>query len=102
MDCLDSPLTVPPVLRLWKCPAHVDDVLAHLPGSLGPAHKFRKLRGAPDIKPIFSTGNVNNGFIDVDLAESDFDLPQGWKQPETYGRYYRLKESGIEQDFMYR
>jgi hypothetical protein len=98
MDCLDPPLPVPPVLRNWKCPAHVDDVLSHIPAALGPAHKYRRLKGAKDIEPIFSTGNVNNGYINVVLDEP----PRGWNEPQTFGMVYRLKESGIERDFLYR
>ncbi|KAK3357683.1 hypothetical protein B0T25DRAFT_589902 [Lasiosphaeria hispida] len=100
LDCLDPPLARPPVLRTWKCPCHVDDLLAKIPGTLGPAHRFRKIKGAPPIKPAFPRGYVNNGWIDVELDNSEDE--SGWKDVETYGRTVRLPEKGIKLDFLSR
>lgn len=100
LDCLDPPLANPPPLRNWKCPCHIEDVLAKVPGTLGPAHRHRKLKNAPIIKPAFSRGYVNNGYIEVELAESEDE--SGWKDVETYGRTVRLPETGIKLDFLAR
>lgn len=101
LDCLDPPLANPPHnLRSWKCPAHVDDLLAKLPGALGPAHRFRKIKGAPVVQPAYSRGYISNGHVDVRLDESDDE--SGWKDVETYGKIVRLPEKGIKLDFLSR
>jgi hypothetical protein len=100
IDCLDPPLANPPVLRTWRCPAHVDDLLVKIPGALGPAHKFRKIKGASVIKPVFTRGNINNGYIDV--IPDDSDDESGWKDVDTFGRTYRLPAKGIKLDFFSR
>ncbi|KAK3322168.1 hypothetical protein B0H66DRAFT_192771 [Apodospora peruviana] len=99
LECLDPPLANPPVLRTWRCPCHVDDLLAKVPGALGPAHRFRKIKGAPVIKPAFSRGYVNNGYVEVDLDRSDED-ESGWKNADSFGRIVRLPERGIKSDFL--
>lgn len=99
LDCVDPPLAVPPVLRTWKCPAHVEELLEKVPGYLAPAHKFRKVKGAPSIEPAFSRGNVNNGFIEV-VEESEDE--SGLKEYSSYGRIYRLSAKGIKLDFLSR
>ncbi|KAM0530855.1 hypothetical protein ACHAP9_008984 [Verticillium nonalfalfae] len=98
LDCLDPPLAIPPVLRTWVCPAHNDDLLAKLPGSLAPAHKYRKIRDATVITPLYSRGMKNNGFIEVINDESDND--SGWNDVTSFGRTYRLPEKGIVLDFV--
>jgi hypothetical protein len=101
LDCLDPPLAnPPPVPRIWRCPVHVDDLLNLIPSALAPAHRFRKIKGAPEIRPAFSRGYVNNGFIDVELEGSEDE--SGWKDVETYGRTVRLPENGIKLDFFAR
>ncbi|KAK3380006.1 hypothetical protein B0T24DRAFT_523092 [Lasiosphaeria ovina] len=100
LDCLDPPLANPPVLRTWRCPCHIDDLLARLPGALGPAHRFRKIKGAPVIEPSFSRGYVNNGHIEVELDASEDE--SGWRDVETYGKTVRLSEKGIKLDFLSR
>ncbi len=100
LDCLDPPLANPPVLRTWKCPCHIDDLLTKIPGALAPAHRYRKIKGASVIKPAFSRGYINNGYILVD-REDDTD-ETGWKDVETYGRAVRLPEKGIKLDFLSR
>jgi hypothetical protein len=100
MDCLDTPLAYPPVLRTWKCPLHADGLLETLPGILYPAHKYRKVKDAPVIRPTFTRGYVNNGFIEVDLDDSEDE--SGWRDVETFGRTVRLSERGIKLDFLSR
>ena len=98
LDCLDPPAANAPVPRTFRCPAHVDDLLARVPGALGPAHKFRKIKGASAIKPAYSRGLVNNGYIDVDGEDLSED-ESGWKEVETFGKTYRLPSKGIKLDF---
>ncbi|KAL2017019.1 hypothetical protein VTK56DRAFT_2663 [Thermocarpiscus australiensis] len=100
LDCLDPPLANPPVLRTWKCPLHIDDLLVKVPGTLAPAHRFRKIKDAPVIRPAFSRGFANNGYIEVELDDSEDE--SGWKNVETYGRTVRLPEKGIKLDFLSR
>ncbi|PHH93213.1 hypothetical protein CDD83_10151 [Cordyceps sp. RAO-2017] len=61
---LDPPLAVPPVLKSWRYPAHVDDILIDVP-SLAPAHRFRKLKGSQVITPALSRGPKNNGHTEI-------------------------------------
>ena len=100
LDCLDPPLAYPPVLRTWKCPLHADELLAARAGILGPAHKYRKIKDAPVVRPTFTRGYVNNGYVDVDFDDSDNE--SGWRDVETYGRTVRLSEKGIKLDFLSR
>jgi hypothetical protein len=100
LDCLDPPLAIPPPLRSWKCPCHVDELLTKVPGTLAPAHRYRKIKNASVIRPAFSRSYVNNGYIEVDMQESDDE--SGWKDVETYGRTVRLPEKGIKLDFLAR
>ncbi|CCC08313.1 unnamed protein product [Sordaria macrospora k-hell] len=100
LDCLDPPLANPPVLRTWKCPCHVDDLLAKVPGQLAPAHKFRKIKGASVIRPAYSRAYINNGYIEVEPEDSDDE--SGWKNVETYGKVVRLPAKGIKLDFLSR
>lgn len=90
-------MAIPPVLRTWVCPAHADDLLAQLPSTLAPAHKFRKIKGAPTIIPDFKRGMRNNGVIEV------YDEPEdesGWNDMRSFGRVYRLPANGIKLDFI--
>ncbi|KAL2171072.1 hypothetical protein VTG60DRAFT_3920 [Thermothelomyces hinnuleus] len=100
MDCLDPPLAYPPVLRTWKCPLHTDSLLATLPTLLHPAHKYRKVKDAPVIKPTFTRGYVNNGHVEIDFDDSEDE--SGWRDVETFGRTVRLSEKGIKLDFLSR
>ncbi|KAK0673918.1 hypothetical protein QBC41DRAFT_310908 [Cercophora samala] len=100
LDCLDPPLANPPVLRTWKCPLHIDELLAEMPEVLAPAHRVRKPKTASVIRPAFSRGFINDGYIEVDLDE---DAPtSGWRNSEAYGRTVRLPEKGIRADFLSR
>ncbi|KAK4176078.1 hypothetical protein QBC36DRAFT_330024 [Triangularia setosa] len=100
LDCLDPPLANPPVLRTWKCPLHIDELLAEMPEVLAPAHRVRKPKTASVIRPAFSRGFINDGYIEVALEE---DAPtSGWRNSEAYGRTVRLPEKGIRADFLSR
>jgi len=92
LDCLDPPLAIPPVLRTWVCPAHVDDLLGTV-GGLAPAHRHRKIKGAPPITPAFSRGNRNNGFIEVVYDEQQDN--SGYREVKQFGRTLKLPSTGI-------
>ncbi|KAI8279064.1 hypothetical protein K4K60_005848 [Colletotrichum sp. SAR11_57] len=98
LDCLDPPLAIPPVVRTWRCPVHADDLLATLPEQLTPAHRFRKIKGAPTITPAFSRGMRNNGFIEIEEEESSDET--GWSDVKTFGRVYKLPAKGVVLDFI--
>lgn len=104
MDCLDPPLTKePPANKFWRCPAHVDDLLEQVPGSLGPAHKFRKIKGAAPIIPVLPRGARNNGHIEIENTLSDDeDQGSGFYEQSQYGHVYKLPEEGIKLDFISR
>ncbi|PTB67427.1 hypothetical protein BBK36DRAFT_1196583 [Trichoderma citrinoviride] len=100
IDCLDPPLAMPPVLKTWRCPAHVDDVLGEVP-PLAPAHRFRKLKGGQVITPAFSRGLKNNGHIELDWADEPEETDKsGWRDPDSFGRTYRLQAKGVILDFI--
>ncbi len=101
LDCLDPPLANPPVLRTWKCPAHADDLLVQLPSALYPAHRFRRVKGDKGVRPAFSRGLVNNGFIEVD-DDGESDDESGWQDVKSFGHVYRLPSAGIMLDFFSR
>ncbi|KAI6391118.1 hypothetical protein MCOR23_009140 [Pyricularia oryzae] len=96
LDCLDPPMPYPPVLRTWRCPAHIDDLLMRLPGTLAPAHKRRRIKGASAFRPAYSRGLRNNGYIEVDDGEYD-DVPP---RPDLIGADSRLPAQGVVQDFV--
>ncbi|KAL7923850.1 hypothetical protein ACQKWADRAFT_311650 [Trichoderma austrokoningii] len=100
IDCLDPPLAMPPVLKTWRCPAHVDDVLGDAP-PLAPAHRFRKLKGGQVISPALSRGNNNNGHIELDWGdEPEEPEKSGWRDPDSFGKTYRLQAKGVVLDFI--
>ncbi|OAA43092.1 Essential subunit of the histone deacetylase Rpd3S complex [Metarhizium rileyi] len=100
IDCLDPPLAVPPVLKTWRCPAHVDDVLIEVP-SLAPAHRFRRVKGIPTITPAFSRGMKNNGHIEIDWTDEPDDAEEsGWPDHRSFGRTYKLPAKGVVLDFV--
>lgn len=78
---------------------HADDLLAELPKELAPAHRFRKIKGAPAITPAFSRGMKNNGIIEIEDEESE-DEATGWNDVKTFGRVYKLPAKGIVLDFI--
>lgn len=101
IDCLDPPLAVPPVLKTWRCPAHVDDVLIEIP-RLAPAHRFRKVKGNNQtITPAISRGIKNNGHIEIDWQdEPDESDLSGWPEFRSFGRTYKIPAKGVVLDFI--
>lgn len=93
-------MAVPPPLRTWRCPAHVDDVLSEAP-FLAPAHRFRKLKNGQPITPVLSRGTKNNGHIEVDWAdEPEEPRNSGWPDPDSFGRTYKLPAKAVVLDFI--
>ncbi|CAK7267300.1 hypothetical protein SEPCBS57363_002526 [Sporothrix epigloea] len=100
IDCLQPPMANPPVLRNWRCPAHADDILAKLPVELGPAHRFRKIKGASVIKPAYSRGMINNGYIELNFDDDFSDNNSGWTDWQSFGRVQRTGAKGVKLDFL--
>lgn len=90
----------PPLGRQWRCPAHIDDLLVALPDNLAPAHRWRRIKGAPVIKPTVPRGLRNNGHIEVENEPSDDEEEQGFYEQREYGQVYKLPEQGIKLDFL--
>jgi hypothetical protein len=84
----------------WKCPAHVDDLLSTLPGILAPAHRYRRVKGRPAIKPAISRGTRNNGHIEIENEPTDDEEEQGFFRYEDPLGVYKLPEMGIKLDFI--
>lgn len=78
----------------------MDDLLLKVPAQLGPAHKFRKIKGSSEITYGFRRGNVNNGYIEVEEDESDSPPGLGMRDPKSWGRSYRVRASGVRDDFV--
>ena len=72
IDCVDPPLTHVPaaVIKRWRCPLHAEADIEQS-ALLYPAHRNRRVRGAPALTPIYSRGMKNNGLIEIedDLAD---------------------------------
>ncbi|KXJ94703.1 hypothetical protein Micbo1qcDRAFT_45860 [Microdochium bolleyi] len=97
LDCLDPPSANPVLPKNFRCPCHVDDMAFGLMAKLAPAHKLRKIKGAPIIDQSFSRGLTNNGNIEIEEdSEDDETLLQ------NFGRVYRVPERGIKLDFISR
>ncbi len=78
----------------------MDDVLADAP-RLAPAHKFRKVRNAQPITPIFTRGTKNNGHIEIDWSDEPELLKEsGWPDPLSFGRTYKVSANGVILDFI--
>ena len=93
-------MAVPPVLKTWRCPAHVDDVLSEAP-PMAPAHKFRKVKNAQVITPVFTRGMKNNGHIEIDWSDEPESLKEaGWPDPQSFGRTYKISSGGVILDFI--
>lgn len=67
---------------------------------MGPAHKFRKVKGSSEIHYAFRRGNINNGWIAVEDDESEGEGRISFRDPGSYGRSYRVRSSGLKQDFI--
>ncbi|KAI1742159.1 hypothetical protein F4680DRAFT_413082 [Xylaria scruposa] len=102
LECLSPPLALPPILRTWRCPCHVDDLLGDLPVRLAPAHKYRKIKNMPAIEQGYSRGLANNGWIEIEEDDSDDNDEAAWKEKKAFGRVFRLSAKGIKQDFISR
>ncbi|OTA99184.1 hypothetical protein M426DRAFT_91146 [Hypoxylon sp. CI-4A] len=105
LECLDPPLTIPPVPRTWRCPCHVDEMLSEIPERLAPAHRYRKIKEAPPIEQAYTRGMPNNGWIEVvndDDREKESVDAGGWRTYQNFGRVHRLSEKGIKLDFISR
>ncbi|KAI0971726.1 hypothetical protein F4678DRAFT_431666 [Xylaria arbuscula] len=102
LECLNPPLALPPILRTWRCPCHVDDLLSDLPVRLAPAHKYRKIKNMPVIEQSYSRGLANNGWIEVEEDDSSEDEATAWKENKAFGRVFRVSAKGIKQDFISR
>jgi hypothetical protein len=92
----------PPLGKMWRCPAHVDDLLAKVPGLLGPAHRFRKIKNASVIKPGIPRGSRNMGHIEIEFDDSDSDDDSEFFERAQFGKHYRLPEKGVMLDFLSR
>lgn len=100
LDCLPTPLAKEPnPLRPWRCPAHVDDLLATLPQFLGPAHRFRTIKGAPVEIPAM-LGFRNTGYIQIENDDTDVEDEPGFFESREFGKIYKLPEKGIVLDFI--
>ncbi|CZT51667.1 uncharacterized protein RSE6_12845 [Rhynchosporium secalis] len=103
LDCIDVPLAKEPGAgRQWRCPAHVDDLLAILPATLAPAHRFRKIKGASVIKPAVTRGLKNNGHIEIENDASEDEEEQGFYELREFGHVYKLPETSLKLDFISR
>ncbi|KAI1326408.1 hypothetical protein F5Y16DRAFT_375192 [Xylariaceae sp. FL0255] len=101
LECLDPPLTIPPVLRTWRCPCHVDDLLSSIPARLAPAHKYRKVKNAPVIEQGYSRGMINNGYVEILEDDSDEESDsEAWREEKSFGRVFRISAKGIKKDFL--
>ncbi|KAI1457261.1 hypothetical protein F4805DRAFT_199831 [Annulohypoxylon moriforme] len=102
LECLDPPLAVPPVPRTWRCPCHVDDMLAALPERLAPAHRHRKIKNAPPIEHAYSRGMANDGYIEIINDDDSEDDAHAWRKYKGFGRTHQLPATGVKQDFVSR
>lgn len=100
MDCLDPPRPHLPNPRTFVCPCHIDDLLSSVPAQMGPAHRFRKIKGSSEIAYAYRRGNINNGWVEVDEDESEGESHPNFRDPTSYGRIYKLRSSGIKEDFI--
>jgi hypothetical protein len=69
---------------------------------LGPAHRFRKIRGSNNvIRPAFPRGHRNNGHIEIENDPSDEeDEEEAFIEREQYGKITILPEQAIKLDFI--
>ncbi|POS88172.1 hypothetical protein EPUL_000208, partial [Erysiphe pulchra] len=105
LDCLDMPLAKEPAPgRPWQCQAHIDDLLNLIPNSLGPAHRFRRIKGAPPIKQKLNRGNKNHGHIEIDndLTDDEAESQSSFYGERPFGRIAKVSEQSIKLDFLLR
>jgi len=88
-----------PPSKPWKCPCHVDDLLDKLPSMLGPAHKYRKVKGA--MKPAATRTARNNGRIEIEDSDGEEEaIDSGFYQHIAFGKEYRLPQRAVKLDFI--
>jgi hypothetical protein len=98
LDCLEFPMAKEPhVARQWRCPAHVNDIMDVLPAKLGPAHRWRKLKGAVPIVPTIPRGSKNNGHIEIEESAS---VDDEFFEESQFGTVHKLPELGVKLDFI--
>jgi hypothetical protein len=83
----------------------VDDLLSILPAQLGPAHRWRKIKGAAPLVPTVQTNTRsyarNNGHVEIDPSPDDgAEEKTGFFEETQYGRTYKLPEEGVKLDFI--
>ncbi|KAH8595000.1 hypothetical protein B0O99DRAFT_168865 [Bisporella sp. PMI_857] len=104
LDCINPPMAKEPTLgKPFRCPAHVNDLLVTIPGSLAPAHRFRKLKNSQPIIPVrgaASRGIRNNGYIEIENELTDDEEEQGYIDQSEYGKIYKLPEKSVKLDFI--
>jgi hypothetical protein len=89
----------PHASRKWRCPAHIDDLMDILPTNLGPAHRYRKIKGSSPITPAWRRGTRNNGHIEIESSD-DVQTSGGFYEDNKFGVVYKLPEEGIKLDFI--
>ncbi|KAI0997182.1 hypothetical protein K3495_g11004 [Podosphaera aphanis] len=105
LDCVNIPLAKEPAPgRSWQCQAHIDDLLRLIPGNLAPAHRFRKIKGAPAIQHEFSRGLKNHGHIEIenDPTDDELDTQPAFYEERSFGRIVKISEKTIKLDFLSR
>lgn len=65
---------------------------------LAPAHKLRKIKGAPVIEQAYARGLTNNGCIEIEEDSED----ENEAELQNFGRVYRVPERGVKLDFISR
>jgi hypothetical protein len=90
LDCLDPPQANPPKISTngktrayFRCPLHVDNDLRLIgnpqmafkkpDGTAVRGHKLRQPRAPSVFSPVIQRGHRNNGVIEVELEQDDFD-----------------------------
>lgn len=84
----------------FKCPAHVDDLLAMLPDSLAPAHRYRKIKNVSVITPAVTRGFRNNGQIEIEPELTDDEDDPSFAEKKEYGQIYKLPAESVKLDFI--
>lgn len=69
---------------------------------MGPAHRFRKIKGAPAIKSAMSRGVKNSGHIEIENDPSEDEAEPGFYEVREFGHTYKLSENSIKLDFISR
>jgi hypothetical protein len=104
LDCLDPPMSNPPIKDKygryrdgWMCPAHMEKDLVRTAG--GREFKIRRPKKPRFYDPSFGRGVKNNGIIEIVNEPSDSEDEDGDSIP---GKVPRLTERSICLDFIDR